>query len=178
MRVPQAPGCPPICSPGGRLPLTMLRMYGQSGRDVGGPPVPFSTVPKATPTLPGPASQVPLLQAKFVVISVGALVVAAVAVPAAPRLPRNSAGVRIAAARQSLDDMLLPPHVGAGSATGRRRAQRTGECGIQLPHSPRADYVLPPQTDWTEATARQQFTTASASRHLSDGPAMASSGRR
>src|SRR5215469_9621752 len=109
MRVPQAPGCPPICSPGGRLPLTMLRMYGQSGRDVGGPPVPFSTVPKATPTLPGPTSQTPLLQAKFVVISVGALVVAAFADPAAASPARSSAGPRMAAARQSLDDMCCLP---------------------------------------------------------------------
>src|SRR6516225_2296771 len=122
MRVPQAPGCPPICSPGGRLPLTMLRMYGQSGRDVGGPPVPFSTVPNSTPTLPGPTSQTPLLQAKFDVIKVGVLVLA-VADPAAPRIARSSAGARMAAARHSLDGMLSPD---VGSFRSRWQSEMNG----------------------------------------------------
>jgi hypothetical protein len=40
------------------------------------------------PTLPGPTSQTPLLQAKFVVIRVGGAGVAAAADVAAPRLAR------------------------------------------------------------------------------------------
>jgi hypothetical protein len=36
-----------------------------------GPPVPYIPAAKDMPTLPGTTSQTPLLQAKFVVISVG-----------------------------------------------------------------------------------------------------------
>src|SRR5215472_11456920 len=50
---------------------------------------PSSAVPKGMPTLPGPISQTPLLQAKFVVISVGGAV-AAVADAAPPRLAATS----------------------------------------------------------------------------------------
>src|SRR6516164_11423434 len=50
---------------------------------------PSSPAPKGMPTLPGPTSQTPLLQAKFVVISVGGAVAAA-ADPAPPRLAATS----------------------------------------------------------------------------------------
>ena len=59
----------------------------------------------------GPTSQMPLLQAKFAVPSVGAPAVAAVADPAASRLARSRAGARTAAARHSLYGM-VPLEVG------------------------------------------------------------------
>ena len=52
-------------SPGGRLPLTTVM------RKVSLGPVACSPAANDMPTLPGPISQTPLLQAKFVVISVG-----------------------------------------------------------------------------------------------------------
>jgi hypothetical protein len=63
------------------------------------------------PTLPGPTSQTPLLQAKSDVISDGLLVVAAVADAVAPRLARSSEGMRMAAARQNLDGMVCLPYM-------------------------------------------------------------------
>ena len=75
-----------------------------------------------------PTSQTPLLQAKFEVISVGVLVVAAVADPAAARIAKSSEGARMAAARHSLDGMMSLPMfglsvqvVGEMNGTGRRR---------------------------------------------------------
>src|SRR5215467_13670285 len=53
---------------------------------------PSSPAPKGRPTLPGPTSQTPLLQAKFVVIRVGGAVAAA-ADAAAPRLAATSDAV-------------------------------------------------------------------------------------
>src|SRR5215469_3747493 len=53
---------------------------------------PSSPAPKGRPTLPGPTSQTPLLQAKFVVIRVGGAVAAAADV-AAPRLAATSDAV-------------------------------------------------------------------------------------
>src|SRR6516162_5898199 len=59
-----------------------MHMDGSVGR-------PRSPAPKGMPTLPGPTSQTPLLQAKFVVISVGGAVAAA-ADAAPPRLAATS----------------------------------------------------------------------------------------
>src|SRR5215469_8035786 len=53
---------------------------------------PSSPAPRGRPTLPGPTSQTPLLQAKFVVIRVGGAVAAAADV-AAPRLAATSDAV-------------------------------------------------------------------------------------
>src|SRR5215467_6114541 len=53
---------------------------------------PSSPAPRGRPTLPGPTSQTPLLQAKFVVIRVGGAVAAATDV-AAPRLAATSDAV-------------------------------------------------------------------------------------
>src|SRR6516162_2026414 len=53
---------------------------------------PSSPAPKGRPTLPGPTSQTPLLQAKFVVLRVGGAVAAA-ADAAAPRLAATSDAV-------------------------------------------------------------------------------------
>src|SRR6516165_6586489 len=56
------------CSPGGRLPLTtVMRKVGLLGA------VAYSPAAKDMPTLPGPISQTPLLQAKCVVSRVGAV---------------------------------------------------------------------------------------------------------
>src|SRR6202453_167390 len=120
------PQTPPSCRPGGRLPLITLMMYGQSGRFVGAPPVPFSSRPKATPTLPGPTSQTPLLQAQSDVISDGLLVVAAVADVAAPRVARSIEGTRMAAARQRLDGMLCLLLVVGSFRSGEAPAVLTG----------------------------------------------------
>src|SRR6516164_5098817 len=61
-------------SPGGRLPLTTLmrKLLPLHGPEVQvGPPVPYIPAANDMPTLPGPTSQTPLLQVKFVVIRVG-----------------------------------------------------------------------------------------------------------
>ena len=66
----------------------LLPLHTDPGVQVG-PPVPYIPAAKDMPTLPGPTSQSPLLQAKFVVIRVGGAV-AAVADAAPPRLAATS----------------------------------------------------------------------------------------
>src|SRR5690349_506816 len=66
----------------------LLPLHTDPGVQVG-PPVPYIPAANDMPTLPGPTSQTPLLQAKFDVISVGAAVAAAADV-AAPRLAATS----------------------------------------------------------------------------------------
>src|SRR6516225_2004465 len=86
-------------SPGGRLPLTTLmrKLLPLHGPEVQvGPPVPYIPAANDMPTLPGPTSQTPLLQAKFVVIRVGGAGggdLAAAADAAVPRLAATSVPV-------------------------------------------------------------------------------------
>src|SRR6516164_1093158 len=87
-------------SPGGRLPLTTLmrKLLPLHGPEVQvGPPVPYIPAANDMPTSPGPTSQTPLLQAKFVVIRVGGGGggggLAAAADVAAPRVAATSVPV-------------------------------------------------------------------------------------
>src|SRR6516165_3474465 len=110
-------------SPGGRLPLTTLmrKLLPLHGRAVQvGPPVPYIPAANDMPTLPGPTSQTPLLQAKFVVIRVGGAGVAAAADAAPPRLAATSDAVISRAL--SGERMTASPGCGSGrSGAGRMR---------------------------------------------------------